>query len=115
MGVQCCEPRLVWACALLLSLGQMPSSVAPSGSAFLFQVSSFGRGQQLGDFHATSWLRGQVNLRRTFHDDQQRLCVFERLYKRETYEQARAKSDAYVASIISRIPTQHGTNDTLTN
>jgi len=39
-------------------------------------------------------------------------CVFERLYLTQSYEQARAESDAHIASIIARIPKQHDTNNT---
>ena len=63
-----------------------------------------------------AWILAQdaTNLVDLVHlKDGRDLCVFERLYQKQSYEQARAEADGFIQSLLSRIPTQHATSDTL--
>jgi hypothetical protein len=65
-----------------------------------------------GEDAVVAWILTQdaTNLLDLVHlQDGRDLCVFERLYQRETYEQAIATSDAYIQGLLSRIPRQHDT------
>lgn len=68
-----------------------------------------------GEDGVVAWIRAQddTNLRELVHlKDGRDLCVFERMYRDQTYEQARAESDAFIRALVSRIPRQHDTSDT---
>lgn len=67
-----------------------------------------------GEDAVTAWITSQdtCNLLDMVHlKDGRDLCVFERLYHRESYERARACSDAFVTAMLSRIPKQHATTE----
>lgn len=70
-----------------------------------------------GEDAVAAWIVAQdaTNLIELVHlTDGRDYCVFERMHLTQTYEQAQRESDAYVASVIARIPRQHDTSDTPT-
>ena len=68
-----------------------------------------------GEDAVAAWIVAQdaCNLVDLVHlGDGRDLCVFERLYHRESYERAKAQSDAYITAMLALIPKQHVTSDT---